>query len=360
MTKAETTGLLIIGSSQAGVQLAISLRALGYESHITLLGDENHRPYQRPALSKEYLQGKYDKERLIFRSQDYWDDHNISVVKNSRIASIDSNPDGSGIATSTDGTTYQFERVALAVGARARKLDIPGSDAEGIIYLRNADDALKLRASLDSVTDVVVIGGGFIGLEAACSFHGMGMNVTVVERGPRLVGRAVGEETADYFLHAHTNRGLNIKLDTGVNEIREENGRVTGVVLDSGEEIPAQIVLVGIGVIPNTELAADMGLEINNGIVVDRYALASDGTTIAIGDVANIPNPLESLFPDSRVRIERVASNSVVYSYRLVNPPCRPARRPPRYLSTQLLHILERTPTMASAPNHIDPTGYLD
>lgn len=306
MASPHETGLLIIGASQAGVQLAISLRALGYDDHITLLGDEDHRPYQRPALSKEYLQGTFDREKLIFRTQEYWDEHNIAVVKGVRIAAIDSNDDGSGLATGTRGEKYSFKRVALAVGARARQLDLPGAAADGIMYLRNADDALKLRASLDGVTDAAVIGGGFIGLEAACSLHALGINVTVIEKGPRLVGRAVGEETSEFFLEAHRERGINVELGAGTQEFLAENGQVTGVLLDNDKTVPAQLVLIGVGVIPNTELAEKMGLEVDNGIVVDRHALASDGTTIAIGDVANMPNPLPQLFPDSRVRIESV------------------------------------------------------
>ena len=142
------TGMLIIGASQAGVQLAISLRGTGFTESITLLGEEDHRPYQRPALSKEFLQGTVDKENLIFRSAEYWDEHNIELVKNSRIEKIEKNPDGSGVAIATDGEEYPFARLALAVGARARPLEVPGSDLSGVTYLRSADDALSLKGSL--------------------------------------------------------------------------------------------------------------------------------------------------------------------------------------------------------------------
>ena len=168
------TGLLIIGANQAGVQLAISLRALGFTETITLLGEENHRPYQRPALSKEFLQGKIDKERLIFRSNEYWEENNITLVKGVRIERIEKQTDGSGTAFGDDGHTYAFRRLALAVGARARYLDLPGSDLTGVTYLRNADDALELKELINDVQDAVVIGGGFIGLEAACSRRNWG------------------------------------------------------------------------------------------------------------------------------------------------------------------------------------------
>lgn len=301
------TGMLIIGASQAGVQLAISLRGTGFTESITLLGEEDHRPYQRPALSKEFLQGTVDKENLIFRSAEYWDEHNIELVKNTRIEKIDKNPDGSGVAIATDGEEYPFARVALAVGARARPLEVPGADLAGVTYLRSADDALSLKGSLDDFTDVVVIGGGFIGLEVACSFHGMGKNATVLEHGPRLIGRAVGEETSEYFYQAHRERDLDIILNSRVETLIDDgSGRVSGVALADGTVVPAQLVIVGIGVIPNTGLAEQMGLETNNGIVVDRYALASDGTTISVGDVANMPNPLPDAPEGERIRLESV------------------------------------------------------
>ncbi len=301
------TGLLIIGASQAGVQLAVSLRGTGFDEHITLLGEEDHRPYQRPALSKEFLQDTVGKENLIFRSQEYWDEHDIELVKGARIERVEKRPDGSGVAHAADGTEYAFRRLALAVGARARRLELPGADLDGVVYLRSADDALDLKSRLGDVQDVVVVGGGFIGLEAACSLHGMGKATTVLEYGPRLVGRAVGEETSEYFLQSHRSRGLDIQLDTRLARFVDDGeGRVAGVELEDGTVIKAQLVLIGIGVIPNTELAEQVGLAVDNGIVVDRHALASDGTTVAVGDVANMPNPLPGAPEGERLRLESV------------------------------------------------------
>ncbi|WP_427170006.1 NAD(P)/FAD-dependent oxidoreductase [Arthrobacter sp. 92] len=305
------TGLLIIGASQSGVQLAVSLRALGFDEHITLLGDEDHRPYQRPALSKEFLQGTVESESLIFRSNEYWAEHNVELVKGEYIVKIDKEADGSGVAYSSSGKQFPFKRLALTVGARARKLEIEGGDLDGVLYLRNADDALALKARVGDAQDVVVIGGGFIGLEAASSLQKMGKNVTVLEFGPRLVGRAVGEETAEYFLQAHRARGLDIRLNTSAKRFTaagtaDNRTAVAGVELQDGTVLPAQIVLVGIGVIPNTQLAEQLGLAVDNGIVVDRFALASDGTTVAIGDCANMPNPVPGSAPGERIRLESV------------------------------------------------------
>ncbi|BAU94949.1 reductase [Corynebacterium suranareeae] len=323
MNTSTETGILIIGANQAGVQLAISLRAMGFTESITLLGEEDHRPYQRPALSKEFLQGTIDKERLIFRSNEYWEENNIQLVKGVRIEHIEKNKDGSGVAYGA-GKEFAFRRLALAVGARPRRLDLPGADLEGVTYLRNADDALALKAMIGSVTDAVVIGGGFIGLEAACSLHDLGKNVTVLEYGPRLIGRAVGEETASFFLEQHRSRGVNIVLNARMKQFVSDDGKLSGVELEDGTVIPAQLVIVGIGVIPNTELASDLGLEINNGIVVDKHAIASDGTTIAIGDVANIPNPIPGSPADERIRLESVNNaieHAKIAAYSLVGQP---------------------------------------
>ncbi|AST19833.1 ferredoxin [Corynebacterium glutamicum ATCC 14067] len=323
MNTSAETGILIIGANQSGVQLAISLRATGFTESITLLGEEDHRPYQRPALSKEFLQDKIDKERLIFRSNEYWEENNIRLVKGVRIERIEKNDDGSGVAYGA-GQEFAFRRLALAVGARPRHLDLPGATLEGVTYLRNADDALALKAMIGSVTDAVVVGGGFIGLEAACSLHDLGKNVTVLEYGPRLIGRAVGEETAAFFLEQHRSRGVNIVLDARMKQFVGKDGKLSGIELEDGTVIPAQLVIVGIGVIPNTELAADLGLDINNGIVVDKHAVASDGTTIAIGDVANIPNPIPGPPADERIRLESVNNaieHAKIAAYSLVGQP---------------------------------------
>ena len=287
------TDVLIIGASQAGVQLAISLREDGFTGTITMVGEENHRPYQRPALSKEFLAGEVESEQLIFRSNDFWDDQRITLLKNTRITDVD----GDAKTAKTDaGEEIHYGRLVLATGARARRLSVPGleSNPAGVHYLRTADDALELKAAVPDVQNVVVIGGGFIGLEAACSLHGMGKSVTVVEAGPRLVGRAVSAEVAELFVEKHRERGLDIRLETGLDsvEVDEQSNKITGVNLSDGNRIPADLLLVGIGVIPNTELAEQLGLKVDGGIVVDEYARTSDGHTLAVGDCTILPNPL--------------------------------------------------------------------
>jgi len=306
VTGSTDDGLLVIGSSQAGVSLVTTLRALGHDAPITLLGDEHHRPYQRPALSKEFLQGQVSKESLIFRTEDYWAEHRIDLVKGERVMRIDKRADGSGTAYAMSGREIAFGRLALAVGARPRRLLVEGIDLPGVLYLRNADDALELKARVPDVEDVVVVGGGFIGIEAAASLHTMGKRVTVLEAGPRLVGRAVGEQTADHLLRHHRSAGIAIELGAGLARVLPRGDRVGAVELTDGRVVRADLVLVGVGVLPHTELAESIGLECDNGIRVDRYAVASDGHTIAVGDCANQPNPLPGAAPDDRVRFESV------------------------------------------------------
>lgn len=303
----ENHGILIVGASQAGVQLASSLREVGYADPITIVGAERHAPYQRPPLSKAYLQGLVTAETLAFRTRDYYDKHAIDLVLNERIIAIDKAPDGSGTATSASGREFPFDRLALTTGARPRRLQVDGADLDGVLYLRDADDAEEMKARLADAGSVVVVGGGFIGLEAAASAQKAGKSVSVLEAAPRLVGRAVGEETSEFFLEAHVSRGMDITLNAKIVRFTDDgDGRVSGVELDDGRVVPADIVLVGIGVIPRTELAEALGLACGNGIIVDEYSLASDGTTVVAGDCAEMPNPMPREGAPERLRLESV------------------------------------------------------
>lgn len=302
-----THGMLIVGASQAGVQLASSLREVGYADPITIVGAEPHAPYQRPPLSKAYLRGAVTAETLAFRTQDYYDRQNINLVLSERITEIRKDEDGSGVAVSASGQEFPFARLGLTVGARPRRLEIEGAGLDGVLYLRDANDAEDLKRRMEHAENVVVVGGGFIGLEAAASCQKLGKKVSVLEAAPRLVGRAVGEETSAFFLDAHRSRGLDITLDAKIVRFTGgADGWVSGVELDDGKVVPADVVLVGIGVVPRTELAEGLGLATANGIVVDEFSLASDGTTVVAGDCAELPNPMPRKGAPERLRLESV------------------------------------------------------
>lgn len=302
-----SAGTLIIGNCQAGVQLACSLRELGDTDPIVLVGEEPHAPYQRPPLSKAFLKGEVTADSLTFRTHEFYREHNIELVTRERIVSITRDGDGSGgTAVAESGRRFEFARLALTTGAVPRQIPFDGSELEGVSYLRTATDAAQLQQGLAAARNVVVVGGGFIGLEVAAGARAAGLTVTVLEAAPRLVGRAVSEQTSEFYLQAHRRRGIRVVLNAQVVRFLGEHDRVTGVELGDGTVVPADVVLIGVGVIPRTELAEQLGLALDNGIVVDGTALCSDGLTVAAGDCANLPNPSITPGGVARLRLESV------------------------------------------------------
>jgi len=299
------TGTLIVGASQAGVQLASSLRDMGDDEPIMLIGSETRPPYQRPPLSKAYLAGKATAEALEFRAPAWYAEHGVDLRLGTKIEKIelDDPNGGSGIATTRTGEQIGFARLALTVGGRARRLRLPGAELDGVCYLRHLRNADDLRIRLQAATHVVVIGGGFIGLEAAAAATAAGKDVTVVDVADRLLGRAVAPVVSEFYLHAHRKRGTHVLLKTGIAEIEGTNGQVSGVRLADGTMLPAEVVLVGIGLEPRTELADQLGLEVDAGIVVDEFARTSNPAIVAAGDCTTLPHPLNGT---GRIRIESV------------------------------------------------------
>jgi 3-phenylpropionate/trans-cinnamate dioxygenase ferredoxin reductase subunit len=308
-------GTLIVGASQAGVQLAASLRELGDDEPILLVGSEPRPPYQRPPLSKAYLAGKATADSLLLRSPEWYAGRRIDLRLSTPIASVglDATGGGSGVATTRYGEELGFARLALTVGGRARRLRVPGADLDGVCYLRHLRNADELRERLAAAAHVVVIGGGFIGLEAAAAATGAGKDVTVVDVADRLLGRAVAPVVSEFYSDAHQRRGTRVVLRAGVAAIEAagaaasatagDGGRVGGVRLADGRLLPADLVLVGIGLEPRTELAGQLGLEVDNGIVVDSCARTSNPAVVAAGDCTTLPHPLTG---EGRLRIESV------------------------------------------------------
>ncbi|MFE7122639.1 NAD(P)/FAD-dependent oxidoreductase [Streptomyces sp. NPDC057617] len=299
-------GTLIVGASQAGLQLAVSLRQLGDTAPITLVGEEPHPPYQRPPLSKEFLAGEADLASLDFRVPGFYEAAGIDLVRGERVTDVSLTADGrpgSGVAVTAGGRTLPFDRLALTVGSTPRRLTLPGSDLGGICVLRDRDDAAHLRSRLLAAGRVVVVGGGFIGLETAAVARALGKEVTVVEAAPRLLGRAVAPVVSDFYLRAHRRRGIRVLLSGSVTGFDGAAGQVTGVGLADGTRLPADLVLVGVGAVPRTELAERLGLECDQGIVVDAEARTSDPAVCAAGDCTVQPHPTTGV---GRVRLESV------------------------------------------------------
>ncbi|MGH3366833.1 MAG: NAD(P)/FAD-dependent oxidoreductase [Nocardioidaceae bacterium] len=299
-------GTLIVGASQAGLQLAVSLRALGDTEPITLVGAEAHPPYQRPPLSKAFLAGGVEAESLAFRTPAFYADAGIELVCGERVTDIRRPRErgcATGVATTESGRDLPFHRLALAVGGWPRRLHIPGSDLRGIAYLRDIDDATSFRAQLSSARDVVVVGGGFIGLEAAAAARAAGKRVTVLEAADRLMSRAVAPGVSEFYCQAHERRGTTVLLSAQVSAFEGVDGRVSGVSLADGRTAPADLVLVGVGLVPRTELAEQLGLECDGGIVVDAAARTSDPSIVAAGDCTVLPHPITG---EGRVRLESV------------------------------------------------------
>lgn len=292
-------GTLIIGTGQAGFQTAGSLRSEGYQEPVTLLGDEPHIPYQRPPLSKAFLMGTESAESIELRPRAFYPDHNIQLLVGERAISIVPAERRVKLAS---GASLPYDKLVLAVGARNRLLPVAGAELDGVLYLRSLDEASAIKERLERAHEIVVIGGGFIGLEVSAVARSLGKSVTVLEALPRLMSRVVAPVISDFFHELHTSRGVKILCSCGVSEITGSNGKISGVKLNDGAFYPADLVLVGIGVVPNSELARDAGLAVANGIVVDENLQTPDDNIFAIGDCAEHPNP----FAGARIRLESV------------------------------------------------------
>lgn len=289
----------IVGTGQAGFQTAASLRQEGFAGGIMMIGEEPVSPYQRPPLSKSYLAGNSSLDELWLRPEIFYATHEIEVLTGETVTAIDRRNRrlrlGSGVEVSCD-------HLVLATGARYRPLPVPGAELEGVLPLRTLADADIMRERLPVAGEAVVVGAGFIGLEFASVAIARGAAVHIIEITHQAMGRVVSPPTSRFFTDAHLRWGSRISFGTGVARILGSGGRVTGVETSDGRHLPADLVLICIGVIPNAELARDAGLAVDNGIVVDEYLATADPEVFAIGDCANFPTP----FAVDRVRLESV------------------------------------------------------
>ncbi|KAF0162657.1 MAG: ferredoxin--NAD+ reductase [Rhodocyclaceae bacterium] len=275
------SGMIIIGAGLAGLTVAETLRAEGYEGSITLIGDEAHAPYQRPPLSKGFLLGETVEAQLMMRPAEVLAKKNIALKVGAGVTAIDR---AAKQVTLTDGSTLAYDGLALCTGSRLRPLPLAGADWQGVYGLRSLDDAKAIVAALETAQNVVIIGGGFIGLEVAAVARRKDKKVTVLEAADRLMPRVVPPLISQFYLDLHTRHGAEVVLGALVSELVGQDGRITAVRTNDGREFPADLVLVGIGIIANAELARAAGLEVDGGIVVDACGRTSDPAIVAAGD----------------------------------------------------------------------------
>ena len=279
-------GIVIVGAGHAGFQLAASLRQHGFDGGITLIGDEPVLPYQRPPLSKDYLDGKIGLDLLLMRPEAFYRDHRIDYLAGNAVSEIDRTGKSLRLAS---GERLGYGHLVLATGARNRVPPLPGIDLEGVCYLRTLAETDELRRRLAAAERIVVIGAGFIGLEFAAVARAHGKPVRVVELTERAMGRVVSVPTSQFFAAAHRGTGVELLFGVQAARIAAHAGKVDHVELASGERLGADLVLVSVGVVPNGELAAAAGLAVANGIVVDATLLTADPAISAIGDCAAFP-----------------------------------------------------------------------
>jgi 3-phenylpropionate/trans-cinnamate dioxygenase ferredoxin reductase subunit len=289
---------VIIGASHAAAQLAPTLRQEGWQGRIIIVGDEPYMPYHRPPLSKTFLSGEKSLEDINIRPPIIYEKAEIEFMLNTRIESIDR--DNKKLSLDSGGT-LEYNKLALTTGSRVRKVDLPGIDLEGVYYLRDVNDVEKIKAHVEAGKKAVIVGGGYIGLETAAVLRHSGMEVSVLEMMERVLQRVTAPEVSAFYDRIHSEEGVNINCGVGVSAIEGET-KVSKVICSDGSEYAADLVVVGVGIVPNVELAEAAGLEVNNGIVVDEFARTSDADIVAAGDCTMHHNALY----DRDIRLESV------------------------------------------------------
>jgi 3-phenylpropionate/trans-cinnamate dioxygenase ferredoxin reductase subunit len=304
---------------------------------ITIVGQEEHSPYERPPLSKAFLSGEVTAENLAFRTSDFYRDQQIDLALGETIVDGKTETDGTGWVSSLSGRRFEYSQLALAVGASPRRLDVEGSELDGVVYLRDASDAVDLRRRFQEPGPVVVLGSGLIGMEVAASARKMGKEVTVISSGSRPMSRSVGPATGEVFAAEFAARGVKLLLNTDIVRLHGDDKSLQSVELVSGQQLDAATLVVGIGAQPRTTLATKLGLATSVGILVDERGFASNGMTIAVGDCAEGPSPLIALGGPKHLRHESVnnAVEQAKAAAAAVTGSVPPRRGAPWYWSDQ-------------------------
>ena len=303
MAAADVQRVVIVGGGLAGAKTAEALRDEGYAGSIVLFAAERHIPYDRPPLSKAYLKGEQSAEDGVVLPESWYADHDVDLRLGTAVTSVDADAHE---VVATDGSRTAYDKLVLATGASPRRSDLPGADLGGVLYLRTVEDSERLRDAFQKDANVVIVGGGWIGLEAASAAREAGSNVTVLEMAEQPLLAVVGPKLGQSFGELHREHGVDLRTGVTVAAIESaaDSHKVGAAVLGDGTSIPADVVLVGIGATPNTDLAVTAGLELDNGIVVDAQGRSSDPDIFAVGDVANAETPALG----QRVRVEHWAN----------------------------------------------------
>lgn len=323
--------VLIVGAGHGGAQAAVMLRQLGFEGSIAMLGDERDPPYERPPLSKEYFSGEKSFERILIRPASFWAERDVTMLLGRRVVSVDA---AAHSVTLADGASIGYGKMIWATGGSPRRIPCPGGDLPGVHGVRTREDADAMLAEIENVTDVVVIGGGYIGLEAAAVLSKFGKKVTVLEALDRVLARVAGEPLSRFYEAEHRAHGVDVRLGVSVTALEGENGRVSGVRLDDRTLLPAQMVIVGIGIVPAVAPLIDAGAAGNNGVDVDEYCRTSLPDIYAIGDCAAHANDFAG---GARIRLESVqnANDQASVAARSIIGEPQPYRAVPWFWSNQ-------------------------
>ncbi len=311
-----TQKCIIIGASHAAAQLAASLRQEGWEGEVLVISDDPNLPYHRPPLSKAFLSGEKAADGLAIRPGAFYEKQDVQF-RQSRVTTINRK---NQTVTLSDGDVLHYDKLALCTGSRVRKVDLPGCDLSGIHYLRDLADAESIKAGVIENQHAVIVGGGYIGLETAASLRKLGMQVTVLEMADRILQRVTAPEVSDFYLRVHTENGVHIHTNTAVTGF-SGNGHVDKVLLADGTELAAHLVVIGVGVLPNIELAEMAGLTTDNGIVVDEFCRTNDPNIVAAGDCTNQLNKLYG----RKMRLESVP-NAMAQAKSAASALCGPGK----------------------------------
>jgi 3-phenylpropionate/trans-cinnamate dioxygenase ferredoxin reductase component len=292
---------LIVGGGLAGALAAQTLREEGFDGAITIIGAEVHHPYERPPLSKDYLQGSSERDSVFVHPDGWYTDNTVALQLGDAVSSLD--PESRTVTTAS-GALLGYDKLLLATGSTPRRLTLPGGDLDGVNYLRNIEDSEGIKAAFAQAERVAIIGGGWIGLETAAAARHAGREVTLLEAAELPLLAVLGRDVAPLFADLHREHGVDLRFNVGVAELTGSDGAVTGVRLNDGTRIDADLVLVGVGITPNTQLAEQSGLRVQNGITVDEHLQTSDPDIYAAGDVASAYYPRL----DRHLRVEHWAN----------------------------------------------------